>query len=143
MSRKANKIVNTLLDEDLTDLLDRTNEACLKNYGQTFCDLLAEGDDVERYMQGVVPPQPSLWDMDTALHSRGFKFFEYAGTPPVLVNRWIYKRGDEFWVVNPMEKENPDNEWFNLQCWRNGVLFCNITNRLREVVKFFDRERRG
>lgn len=107
----------------------------------TLIKLLEVDDpDVERYMKGVVPPDPTLWDMDEALHSRGFQFREYDGTPPVLVNRWIYQRGEEYWVVTPLGQ---DEVSYNIQCWRADRLIHNMTSTLRNVVEFFDRERKA
>lgn len=105
--------------------------------------LLEADDDVERYVKGIVPPEPSLFDLDNALWSRNFKFWEYDGTPPVLVNRWIYQQGDEFWMISPLEKANPENKLFNIQCWRGGNLIHNYTENMQKVVAFFDRLRRG
>lgn len=105
--------------------------------------LLEADDDVQRYVSGVVPPNATLYDGDEALHSRGFRFREYDGTPPVLVNRWIYQQGEEFWVISPLEKANPENKLFNIQCWRGGNLIHNYTENMQKVVAFFDRLRRG
>jgi|PlaIllAssembly_1097288.scaffolds.fasta_scaffold03532_7 hypothetical protein len=110
----------------------------------TVVNKLLEVDDpdVERYLKGVVPPKATLWDLDNALWSRGFQFWEYDGTPPVLVNRWLYKQGDEFWMVAPLDKKNPKNDWFNIQCWRGPNLVHNFSAGLQKVVEFFDKNRK-
>lgn len=80
--------------------------------------------------------------MDQALHSRGFKFVEYDGTPPVLVNRWIYNRDGQFWAINPLYKEDPFAKWFNIQRYNDaGMSAKTFTGVARDVLKYFDRER--
>lgn len=106
---------------------------------------LLEVDDPEvgRYLSGVVGPEASLWDLDNALSSRGFRFYEYDGTPPVLVNRWIYKQGGEFWVINPVFKLQPEKDYWNIQLWQDDTLKRSESGRMRDMIALFDRERRA
>lgn len=105
--------------------------------------LLEADEEVTRYVKGVVPPHAQVHEVEDALRSRNFQFFKYHGVVPVLVNRWIYEKGDEFWVISPLEKSNPENKLFNIQCWRKGELIHNYTDDMQKVVAYFDRLRRG
>lgn len=105
--------------------------------------LLEADDDIDRYLSGVVGPEASLWDLDSAVNSRGFRFREYDGTPPVLVNRWIYNHGDEFWVINPIFVLQPEKDYWNIQLWRNGNLIHSESGKMRDILAFFDRKRKA
>jgi hypothetical protein len=105
--------------------------------------LLEADDDVDRYLSGVVGPEASLLDLDNALVSRGFQFWEYDPQKKVLVNRWVYKQGDEFWVINPVFHLQPEKDYWNIQLWRNNVLIRSESGKMRDMIAYFDRHRRA
>lgn len=111
------------------------------NANRVVNNLLENDADTERYVQGIVPSEPSLWDLDNALHSRGFQFWEYDPQMKVKVNRWVYEQGDDFWVVNPSVEPYPE-AWFNIQHWVGSKLVDSYTSDLRKIVRYFDKNRR-
>lgn len=105
---------------------------------------VAESDeDVDRYLTGVVPDDATMYDLDNALASRGFQFWEYDPEKKVLVNRWVYKHGNDFWVLNPVFVLQPERDYWNLQSWRNGLLVTSQSGRLKDLMRYFDRYSKG
>jgi len=104
--------------------------------------LLEADEDVGHYLSGIVPHEQPHEAMEDFLASRGFRFREYDGTPPVLVNRWIYQSGRDYWVINPIFHLEPERDYWNMQWWRDGKMMTSQAGQLRWLMQYFDRERR-
>jgi len=103
--------------------------------------LLEADEDVDRYLTGIVPGEQPHEAMDDFLTSRGFRFREYDGTPPVLVNRWVYQSGPDYWVINPIFHLEPERDYWNMQWWRGDKLILSTAGPLRSLMQTFDQKR--